>query len=88
MKVFLPRWSPDGKRLAFSDEPSGGHARVYAISAEGGAPEALTSGEHSEHDSTWSPDGNAVVFDHNANSPDSGIQVLNLQTHTVTELPG
>jgi serine/threonine protein kinase/Tol biopolymer transport system component len=88
VKVFLPRWSPDGKRLAFSDEPADGHSKVYTVSADGGAPEALTSGEHNEHDPTWSPDGNAVMFDNNANSSDSSIQVLNLQTHAVTELPG
>jgi len=88
MKVFLPRWSPDGKRLAFSDEPPNGHAKIYTISADGGAPEPLTSGEHNEHDPTWPPDGNAVMFDHNFNSTDSGIQVLNLQTHASTELPG
>jgi Tol biopolymer transport system component len=88
MKVFLPRWSPDGKRLAFSDEPPDGHSKIYTISADGGAPEAQTSGEHNEHDPTWSPDGNAVVLDYNANTPDSSIQVLNLETHTVTELPG
>jgi serine/threonine protein kinase/Tol biopolymer transport system component len=88
MKVFLPRWSPDGKRLAFSDEPPDGHSKVYTVSADGGAPEALTSGERRAHDPTWSPDGNALMFDRNAGSPDSSVQVLNLQTHTVTELPG
>jgi Tol biopolymer transport system component len=88
MKVFLPRWSPDGKRLAFSDEPAGGHAKVYTVPADGGAPEALTLGDHPAHDPTWSPDGNAVMFDHDFNAPDSSIQVLNLQTHAVTELPG
>jgi serine/threonine protein kinase/Tol biopolymer transport system component len=88
MKVFLPRWSPDGKRLAFSDEPPGGHAKVYTVPADGGAPEALTLGDHPAHDPTWSPDGNAVMFDHNFNAPDSSIQVLNLRTHAVTELPG
>jgi Tol biopolymer transport system component len=89
MKVFLPRWSPDGKRLAFSGEPSDGHARIYTISANGGAPEGLTSGEHDEGDPTWSPDGNSLVLAYSAvGSPDSSIQVLNLQTHAVAELPG
>jgi Tol biopolymer transport system component len=88
MKVFHPRWSPDGKRLAFSDVPPDGHSRIYTVSSDGGAPEALTSGEHSEHDPTWSPDGNALMLGYNAGTPDSSIQVLNLSTHAVTELPG
>jgi serine/threonine protein kinase/Tol biopolymer transport system component len=88
MKVFAPRWSPDGKRLAFEDFPADGHSKVYIIPPEGGAPEALTSGEHGEHDPTWSPEGDALMFDDNANLPDSSVRVLNLQTHAVTELPG
>ncbi|HXR39642.1 MAG TPA: hypothetical protein VN776_11140, partial [Terracidiphilus sp.] len=87
MKVFLPRWSPDGKRLAFSDAPPDGHSKVYTISADGGALEALTSGEHNENNPMWSPDGNSLVLAY-GNLPDSGIQVRNLRTHTVTELPG
>jgi Tol biopolymer transport system component len=87
MKVYNPRWSPDGKRLAFCDWPPDGHSKIYAISADGGAPEALTSGEHNEHDPTWSPDGNSLLFGYGINLPDSSIHVLNLQTHRVTDLP-
>jgi Tol biopolymer transport system component len=67
--------------------PADGHSKVWITSPDGGAPEALTSGEHGEHDPTWSPDGSAVMLDYRGNSPDSSIQVLNLKTHTVTELP-
>jgi Tol biopolymer transport system component/DNA-binding winged helix-turn-helix (wHTH) protein len=88
MKVYNPRWSPDGKRLAFYDVPPDGHSRIYTVSADGGAPEALTSGEHVEVDPGWSPDGNSLVLAYGGNSPDSSIHVLNLNTHRVTELPG
>jgi Tol biopolymer transport system component len=88
MKVFLPRWSPDGKRLAFCDMPADGHSKVYIIPADGGAPEAVTSGEHNEGDPTWSPDGNSLVLAYGGNVPDSSIHVLNLNTHRLTELPG
>jgi Tol biopolymer transport system component/tRNA A-37 threonylcarbamoyl transferase component Bud32 len=88
MKVRAPSWSPDGKRIAFFDVPADGHSKIYIIPPDGAAPEALTSGEHIERDPTWSPDGNAVMVGYKANSPDSSIQVLNLKTHTVTELPG
>jgi serine/threonine protein kinase/Tol biopolymer transport system component len=88
MKVFLPRWSPDGKRLAFRDVPADGHPKVYIIPSDGGAPEALTSGKGGEGDPTWSPDGNAVIFYEGGETPDSSIKVLSLNTHMVTELPG
>jgi len=87
MKVYGPRWSPDGKRITFMDWPPDGHSRIYLIQADGGTPDALTSGEHGEGDPTWSPDGNSLVFAYGGESPDSSIQVLNLQTHRVTELP-
>ena len=88
MKVFLPRWSPDGKRLAFRGTLTDGRPRIYTIPADGGAPEALTSGKSGESDPTWSPDANAVAFYDGGQTPDSSIKVLSLNTHTVTELPG
>jgi Tol biopolymer transport system component len=88
MKVLLPRWSPDGKWLAFYDVPAYGYSKVYVIPPDGGAPEAVTSGEHNEHDPNWSPDGNSLVLDYGGNLPDSSIQVLDLNTRKVTELPG
>jgi Tol biopolymer transport system component len=88
MKVFLPRWSPDGKRIAFVDWPPDGHSRIYLIQADGGTPDALTSGEHVEGDPTWSPDASAVMFSDGGDARDSNIKALNLNTHTATELPG
>jgi Tol biopolymer transport system component len=88
MEAYLPRWSPDGKRLVFYGVPPDGHSKIYTISADGGAPEALTSGERNEGDPSWSPDGNSLVLAYVNGLPDSSVQVLNLQTHTVTELPG
>jgi Tol biopolymer transport system component len=88
MKVYAPRWSSDDKRLAFCDVPADGHSKIYTISSEGGAPEAQTSGEPGAHDPTWSPDGNALMFGYGGNIQDSSVQILDLKTHAVTELPG
>jgi Tol biopolymer transport system component/DNA-binding winged helix-turn-helix (wHTH) protein len=87
MKVFQPRWSPDGKRIAFHDQPqSPATSRVYVLPADGGTHEPITSEEN--EDATWSPDGNWLMFSHKAVSPDGGIEMVNLATRTINELPG
>src|SRR5687768_7651881 len=37
-----PRWSPDGRRIAF-DSARGGSSQVYVVPAGGGAPRKVTS---------------------------------------------
>ena len=89
MRVYAPRWSPDGRRMAFWDVSADGHSKIYIIPREGGSPEVQTSGESGAHDPTWSPDGNALMFDYDrANDPRSGVRILDLKTHAVAELPG
>jgi Tol biopolymer transport system component len=61
MKVFLPHWSPGGKRLAFSGVPPDGHSKIYTISADGVTPQVPGSGEHNEHDPTGSPGGKQLL---------------------------
>ncbi len=58
---FLPRWSPDGKQLAFlSDRDE--HQQVYAVRADGGEASALTKGKRGVKDFSWSPDGKQIAF--------------------------
>jgi dipeptidyl aminopeptidase/acylaminoacyl peptidase len=57
----MPRWSPDGKKLAFiSDRDE--RAQVYVMPADGGEPEALTQGKNAVSAFEWSPDGQSVAF--------------------------
>src|SRR5437899_1268777 len=56
-----PRWSPDGKQLAFlSDRDE--HQQVYAIRADGGEASALTKGKRGVKNFAWSPDGKQIAF--------------------------
>jgi Tol biopolymer transport system component len=88
VKAALPRWSPDGKRIAFSGLTPGKAWKIFVISADGGSPEKLTPGENSELDPNWSADGQSLVFGEFVGSPTSSIYVLNLQTRQVSTLPG
>ena len=59
-----PRFSPDGKWIAFSSDRNG-NLDVYLIPAEGGTVKQLTS--HSADDTVlnWTPDGQRVLFSSN-----------------------
>ncbi len=56
-----PRFSPDGRWIAFSSDRKG-NLDVYVIPAAGGTPKQLTF--HSADDQVlgWTPDGKAVLF--------------------------
>ena len=62
LQVSLPRWSPDGKRIAFVDGTLGRPPKIYLVSADGGTPTKAISGEQSEGEPSWSPDGNSLLF--------------------------
>ncbi len=58
---FLPRWSPDGKQLAFlSDRDE--QQQVYAMRADGGEASALTKGKRGVKNFAWSPNGKQIAF--------------------------
>ena len=57
-----PRWSPDGRRIAF-DSVEKGHWNLYTVDAEGGVPRPLTRDPLGGNDPFWSRDGRWVYFD-------------------------
>jgi Tol biopolymer transport system component/DNA-binding winged helix-turn-helix (wHTH) protein len=88
MHVFLPRWSPDAKRIAFQGQVPGKAWRIYVLPAEGGSPQELLPGKGKDQfDVGWSADGQTIVFSESM-SPDSKIYLLDLQANKVSTLPG
>ncbi|HVP89884.1 MAG TPA: S41 family peptidase [Terriglobales bacterium] len=57
----MAKFSPDGKRLAFTGAYDGA-AAVYLMPAEGGAPVRLTYSPGGAQVVAWTPDGSKVVF--------------------------
>jgi serine/threonine protein kinase/Tol biopolymer transport system component len=85
----LPRWSPDGKQIAFFNYSVGKPGRIYLVSADGGSPQQLLPDDpHSQRDPDWSPDGDKIVFGGVPADSNSGIRVLDLNAHQVSALPG
>lgn len=59
-----PRWSPDGRWIAF-DSNKGGQRDIYVVSAEGGAARRLTTEPSQDVRPSWSRDGRWVYFGSN-----------------------
>ena len=57
-----PRWSRDGKMLAFLRAPSEGKTQIYLMRSDGGEPQALTSFARPISSIAWSPAGNTIAF--------------------------
>ena len=55
-----PRFSPDGKRIAFVSNRSGSN-QIYVMPAEGGIPEQKTYHSEGYSLADWFPDGNSVL---------------------------
>jgi Tol biopolymer transport system component len=89
MVAYLPRWSPDGKQIAFFGHPPGERFQIYVISAEGGSPELLYHSDTNLADPSWSPDGKSLAFGENSlNNQGSAVYTLDLKTRKATKLPG
>jgi serine/threonine protein kinase/Tol biopolymer transport system component len=57
-----PRFSPDGKWIAFDGSLSANEFDIYLMPSEGGPPKRLTKGSHRNVAPTWSRDGKHIYF--------------------------
>ena len=60
-----PKWSPDGKRIAFYRDNSGGFyggGHIYVMNADGSNLTNLTGNGGFDKDPAWSPDGKKIAF--------------------------
>ena len=93
LEAAMPRWSPDGKRIAFMGRLPGKFWKIYVVSADGATPQLVTLGDAMEADPSWSPDGNSLAFGGEPNleggDPQTKtIHLLDLKTNQTSLLPG
>jgi serine/threonine protein kinase/Tol biopolymer transport system component len=90
MVSAMPRWSPDGKQIAFDGAGPGQPWTIYVISADGGTPQPVAPQAPNPMDPDWLPDGNSLIFGDVFVTPAAitGIHSLDLRTHQVATLPG
>ncbi len=69
----FPRFSPDGKHIAYSANYHG-NTEIYTISTMGGKPERLTYHPRADRMLNWYPDGQSILF---ASSMKSGRKRYN-----------
>ena len=62
LQLLLPRWSPDGKRIAFMGQARGRPWKIYVVAADGGEPKPIMDGDRDEADPNWAPDGQSLMF--------------------------
>jgi len=60
----LPRWSPDGRKIAFNSVLRG-QTSILVIQADGGTPRPLTDQASENLNPSWSHDGNWIYFTSN-----------------------
>ncbi len=90
--ALYPRWSPDGRSIAYS-ALTGRRWKIHLIAAAGGTPEELVPGDSNQSHPTWSPDGGTLAF---AGAPweeffapeSTAVHLFHLKTRQVETLPG
>ena len=79
-----PRWSPDGKSLAFISTRQGSKPQVWLLNRQGGEAQRLTDLVPYLIDFAWSPDGHKMVLLLKDPKPED-LEAANHKSHDASE---
>jgi dipeptidyl aminopeptidase/acylaminoacyl peptidase len=76
-----PRWSPDGRLLAFLSARDGGRTQIWTLSRNGGEAKRVSNLENGASSFEWSPDGTRFVCLTRSGPPPSKSSDVRHYTH-------
>ncbi|MBA3295126.1 MAG: PD40 domain-containing protein, partial [Geodermatophilaceae bacterium] len=82
---FLPNWSPDGKRIAWSSGRDGDQ-EIWAMSRSGRDAIQLTDHPAEDNKPAWSPDGKLIAFHSRRDLPARALYSMAVDGSGVTRL--
>lgn len=87
----FPRWSPDGKWIAFNAKTATGRETPFVVPSGGGEAKALLPGGAEATDVDWSGDGQTLVASEAAEGKDANgrrLVLIDFASKKATEIPG
>ena len=88
MIATWPRWSPDGKQIAFAEGDWVFSPKLYTISASGGAPRSISGTYRSILRPSWAKGGGSLVLGDNPTGITTDIKSVDLATSRVSAIEG
>ncbi|GAB6985580.1 TolB family protein [Nocardioides pyridinolyticus] len=83
-KNYRPKWSPDGRRIAYVHETTDGRHDLWVMFANGGGKRPVTrSGDVTSAGASWSPDGTTLAY-----AADGALQLVSAQGGSPTTPSG
>ena len=83
---YAPHWSPDSKRIAFTDK----HLRIWYVEVAGGKPVKIDTGIRGGFGAAtqlaWSPDSQWIAYTRDLESELHAVFLYSLASHTATQL--
>jgi TolB protein len=74
---WVPDWSPDGQRIAFSSDRDG-DSEVYVMDKDGSSVEQITNNTGYDGRPRWSPDGTKLAFETDRDGSDWDIYIMDV----------
>jgi DNA-binding winged helix-turn-helix (wHTH) protein/Tol biopolymer transport system component len=88
---FWPRWSPDGRWIAYTtSDPEGGDGTIHVVRPDGGEDRELTEIASQVYGLCWAPDSSRVIFASEQSGPTMlwSVEVESGEQRSVTRGPG